>query len=643
MRVFLDPRFWFPLGCLLVWAAYAPGLAGGFLLDDFENFTQLERYARGEVAWWGPIVSNGSGPLGRPISMASFVATVAAGGHVPKSYLLGNLGLHLAIGAMLGILVTLMARLDQRLARHAGAFGAGIALLWLALPIHVSTVLYPVQRMAQMSTLFLVLGLTMFVTLRARLAEVPGSRTTPWLLLAGISGLALIGGLAKENGLLLPLLCLGLELTLFARMGDGRALAMRIHTVTMGVPTVLAIVALVVAHDRLLGAYATRDFSLVERVLTQPRALWDYVGAILLPSGPKLGIYQDGFAPSRGILSPWTTLPAILGWLIVVAAAWMARRTAPLAAAGAALFLGGHALESSIFPLELYFEHRNYLPSIGVLLTIGGAVPALGSALGTPTAAFRRAISIAPAALAVVMLVAVWGRAGVWGSPDLLIAQSEATRPDSPRVQAAIAARAIEKGNTELALEAIARTEALSGPLERGSTMVWRLIAACRSGATVGAPLLSEVKSALQPVPTTFGLRAGIVLADEIEAGRCPGLPMAEALALYAHWLSILEVPPNRLAAWRLRHVAGRIAALAGDLPRARELANAAWADSNWNVGVGVFVVQLDNTLRDRGAAARSVAQLRATAPTWDYSAMEAIDRFERHLADPSAWNPAVD
>lgn len=638
MRLIPDPRFWFPLGCLLVWLAYAPGLSGGFLLDDFENFTQLERYGRGEVAWWGPVVSNASGPLGRPLSMASFVATVAAGGHVPRSYLLGNLGLHVAIGALIGILVTLMARRDAATARRAGAYGAGIALLWMALPIQVSTVLYPVQRMAQMGALFMVLGLITFLVLRARLAAAPDSRATWWSLFASVTLFTLLGALAKENGALLPLLCLALEVTLFHAPHPGRRPALRIHALTVGVPAALAVVALVFASERLLGAYATRDFTLVERLMSQPRALWDYVGAILLPHGPRLGIYQDDFAPSRSLLSPWTTAPAIAGWLLVATGAWIARRKAPLASAGVALFLCGHALESTIFPLELYFEHRNYLPALGVLLAIAGLLPHMASALGTPSPAFRRAVAAMPVAIGGVMLLAVWSRAGVWGSPEVLVAQSEAARPDSPRVQAAIAARAIDEGNTALALDAIARTEALSGPNERGSTMIWRLIAACRSGQPVSDSLLDEVKSALQQLPTTFGLRAGIILGDEIEAGRCPGLQPEDARALYAKWLEVLAAPQASLAGWRLRHIAGRMAARAGDLRLARELAGQAWVDSGWNVGVGVFVVQIDNTLRDRTAATRSVAQLKATAPAWDFRVQAAIEEFERHLADGSAW-----
>ena len=42
-----------------------------------------------------------------------------------------------------------------------------------------------------------------------------------------------------------------------------------------------------------------------------------------------------------------------------------------MAAFAVLFFLAGHILESSIFPLELIFEHRNYLPSFGPWFALG--------------------------------------------------------------------------------------------------------------------------------------------------------------------------------------------------------------------------------------------------------------------------------
>ena len=38
---------------------------------------------------------------------------------------------------------------------------------------------------------------------------------------------------------------------------------------------------------------------------------------------------------------------------------------------GIAWFLVGHSIESTVFSLELYFEHRNYFPGVGLFLLAG--------------------------------------------------------------------------------------------------------------------------------------------------------------------------------------------------------------------------------------------------------------------------------
>ena len=628
----LDVRLLLVLGCLLVLASYWVGLRGGFLLDDQENFTQLERLARGEVTWLGPIVSNSSGPLGRPLSMASFVATVSAGGHVPWAYKVGNLFLHVSIGALMALLALLCTRRDASLSQRAPGLAVLLGVLWMALPIHVSTVLYPVQRMAQLSTFFLVAGLIAYVTIRERLAAAPESRGAAIGLLGSIIGFTALAALSKENGLLLPLLCLALEITLFANEARGRIAARNSLILTLGLPATLGAIALGMFHERLLGGYAIRDFTMLERLLTQPRVLWDYVLNVLLPAGPRLGVYQDDFSVSRTLWHPWTTLPALLGWLILLSAAVRWRKQAPVFAAGLFVFLGGHAMEAGIFPLELYFEHRNYFPSIGLLLMLSGIIPVLADRLGAITPAFRRLAAAAPIALALVMMGAVHARALVWASPELLMAQSQQNRPGSARVQSTLAARAMEDGDLGSALAHLDALERLSGPIERGSTAIWRVVAYCVTGHTVPEELVAAVRATLQPRPTVFGLRAGIILSERIEAGRCGGPTFAEWADLYRVWVDRLEVNPQSLAGWRLRLIAARLAAAAQDWPGALALGRDAWADSGWNPGAGIFVVQVANSIGDIDQSSQLVDQLVATAPPWDLRVQRAIASFREHL-----------
>jgi hypothetical protein len=71
------------------------------------------------------------------------------------------------------------------------------------------------------------------------------------------------------------------------------------------------------------------------------------------------------------LLTPWTTLPALLGLTGLVWLIWRLRNRTALVAFGIAWFLIGHVLESTVLPLEIAHEHRNYLPLFGIALIAG--------------------------------------------------------------------------------------------------------------------------------------------------------------------------------------------------------------------------------------------------------------------------------
>jgi hypothetical protein len=130
----------------------------------------------------------------------------------------------------------------------------------------------------------------------------------------------------------------------------------------------------------LWAGYELRPFSLVERLLSEARVIWFYLGLIVVPRISAFGLHHDDIIVSTGLFSPWTTLPSLLGLAGLIWLAWRMRRSAPLAAFGIAWFLIGHALESTVLPLELAHEHRNYVPLLGVLLAAGwGLLHALES------------------------------------------------------------------------------------------------------------------------------------------------------------------------------------------------------------------------------------------------------------------------
>jgi tetratricopeptide (TPR) repeat protein len=113
--------------------------------------------------------------------------------------------------------------------------------------------------------------------------------------------------------------------------------------------------------------YKIRDFTLKERVLTQFRVVLYYVTLLVCPHPSRLILDYD-FPISKTILDPPTTLISILivagliGYSI-----WTAKKR-PVLSFCILWYFGNLAIESSIFPLEMVYEHRLYIPSIGPII-----------------------------------------------------------------------------------------------------------------------------------------------------------------------------------------------------------------------------------------------------------------------------------
>ena len=351
---------------LCVWV-YWPGLDGPPLLDDNANLDPLEQLVASPELLTDVVRGNLSGPLGRPITMLSFgLEQVYLGGGLREKKQF-NLVLHLTIGTLLLLFCRdLFSRL--KLARPA-FLSLLVASLWLLSPLLLSTVLYSVQRMAQLSTLFTLLALWAY--LRCRLAV--GLARISW---GSVCLLALVcAPLSKENGLLaLPLVML-LEWTVLRFdifSPRARHLWVRAHIVLVVLGLVLVMSVIALRPEFVTAGYVSRDFTLGERLLTQARVLWFSFGQLLWTDRGGLGLYQDSYVLSRSILQPLSTLGAMLGWVLLFPLAlWLAWRRACYGVVfGLGFYLVAHAMESTVFPLEIYFEHRNYLPAMGVFIAL---------------------------------------------------------------------------------------------------------------------------------------------------------------------------------------------------------------------------------------------------------------------------------
>ncbi|MCR4298746.1 MAG: hypothetical protein NUV75_08350 [Gallionella sp.] len=422
---------------------YLPGLTGHFISDDGVNI-RINPYLKIDSldfsALWQAASYGGANPLSRPISMASFAVNHYFFGMNPYYFKAINLGIHLVNGVLVFVLARLLLGMHLRIRGaaddHAAAWVAlAVAAIWLLHPFNLTGVLYVVQRMTSLSALFTLAGLALYLHGRKKLLD--GSRSGFVAIGAAIFVFTPLAALCKENGALLPLLILVVEATLLrwnAPDRDTRRMLTAIVGLSAAVPLLFGLFYVLNNPSLILGGYAWRDFSLTERLMTEARVLWFYLHMIVLPSMGEMGLHHDDILISRSLFSPWTTLPAIAGLLLLAVAAFVLRHKHPLLTFGIAFFFAGHVMESTIIPLELAFEHRNYLPMFGILLPL--AYYALDPRLHVSSVRVRRAAFL----LLVILFAGLTAtRAQQWGDTLMMRTLEVERHPRSVRAHTDLA------------------------------------------------------------------------------------------------------------------------------------------------------------------------------------------------------------
>lgn len=416
---------------LTVSVVFAFGLPGSFVLDDVANIVEnsgirLQSLRPSAVA--DAAFSVQLGGTFRTLPTLTFALDhLRAGGLDPATFRATNIGIHVLTALVLVWMLRDLLIAARVAPTRAQWLAPALALTWALHPLQVSAVLYIVQRMQTMATLFVVLSLWAYI--RARLAQIAGESGRKGLLLAGLAWVGALG--CKEDAILVPAYLLILEVTLFRFHAASASVARTIRSgfiVATGIG-VLLYLFVVVPNMWSWDSYPTRDFTTIERLLTQTRVLCMYLWQIVLPLPSNMPFFYDWLQPSRGMLSPWTTLSSLLFIIALLAAAYRARMVRPLFSLGVLLFFAGHLITSNVIGLELAFEHRNHLPLLGIVLAVADLVMVGGERLR------MRALllGVAGAVLILILAGATASRAQDWKSGFQLARTSTRLAPTSVR------------------------------------------------------------------------------------------------------------------------------------------------------------------------------------------------------------------
>jgi tetratricopeptide (TPR) repeat protein len=429
---------------LLTVLCYRPSLSGPFVFDDIPN---LEIMGKGGGlasldSYIEFVFSAQASTIGRPLSLLSFAFDGQTWPTDPHPFRVTNLLLHMATGLLIFLLTRSVFSTAHKL-ETAEKLAFLCMTLWLIHPLLVSTTAYVVQRMTQLSALFTLAGLLCYVHGRQHLAEQSGKG---WYWVIGGTGFfGALALLSKETGILLPGFALILELTVFRSTelpGRTRKIVLSLYCL----PLAALVSYFVINWPALSAGFDYRPFSVSERLLTQAIVLVDYLQQAITPRLSGLGVFHDDYPVSRGLLSPATTAASLLTIIALLVLAIGARKKWPFISLGILWFFFGHSLEAAPVALELYFEHRNYLPLLGLLIAVVSLLPALSRS-------FLRITTVFIVLVIVMEGFLTWQAAIPWGNEARLMQTALAEHPDSLRAQQYVANRYIVHGMHAEALE----------------------------------------------------------------------------------------------------------------------------------------------------------------------------------------------
>lgn len=571
-----------------IFMVYCPGVTGSFIFDDLTNITnnsliQIEELNSSNL--YSAATSGNAGPFKRPIAMLSFALNYYfAAGYEPSSFKLTNIVIH-CINALL------LFALCQQLSKRATAsstnqpgenslyffwFSSGISILWALHPINLTSVLYVVQRMTSLSTLFSLGCIILYIAGRNRIITNGLNWLNISLFIASAANLTL-ALFSKENALLIPLIILLIEVVLYPQALPWtyfRQLSQNKRLLTWALLIVAGSFALLAAIEYAEGGFQSRPFNMLERVLTESRVICFYIGLIFIPRINGFGLFHDDIALSTSLLSPWTTIPSILFIIVLIASAFYLIKKNPLYALGIGWFFIGHLLESTIFPLEIAHEHRNNLPSIGLILAAISLIP---------HAAINNKKLIAGFLLVALILGSTtWLRAKQWGNYQSLAYYEASHHPNSPAIQALLSNAANQAGDIDVATEAIKKAMQLE-PNETAYAMHYQNILAIHNKSIpdeLQQETLRRIKANRLTPSTQLALN---------QIGGClKKAPCAPLKNNYLEWLdAVIKKQPSNATYYYLRGKAKRslnhdLAAL-NDYQRAHEL-NATLLNPLWEM-----------------------------------------------------------
>ncbi len=375
----------------------------------------------------------------RYVTLLSFALNYAVGGYEPFGYNLVNIVIHIINAMLVYSLVSLILATPAADKEQAGlsAMPFICSLIFLVHPIETQAVNYISQRFASLATLFYLLSVTTF--LRARLCLDVGEKAggKRYLFYAISLVAAVVAQKTKEISFTLPFVIVSFEFIFFSSREDILKRFLRLIPFLI----TLAIIPLSLLLPEAGGTdYAfTTSGSLkqvqletlstaspYEYLMTQFRVIVTYIRLLLFPMNQNLAYAY----PKYNSLLAWQVFVSLifLASIFFSSVYWLIRSKRKgdvlgiMLSVGILWFFVTISTESSVIPLiNVIFEHRLYLPSVGFFIALSAAFLYIVGFLKKPDGArLPRVAWVVLVAVVIILSFLSYKRNIVWSSELML-------------------------------------------------------------------------------------------------------------------------------------------------------------------------------------------------------------------------------
>ncbi len=281
------------------------------------------------------------------------------------------------------------------------------ALLFLIHPLQTQAITYIVQRYASLTGAFYLASMASYVW-----ARISAKQTYRIGLFAACGCFALLALFTKQNALTLPLTILAIEAILFQTKSKKLIIS---TLVTVGILLgIWFICSMLLNYDPFSFATldrltkATGSISRSDYFINQMPLIWKYIALFFWPKG----LHLDYWVPFHQNFTPLITTALIAHLLMLALAAALIRRL-PLISFAIFFYYISHLVESGLIPIpDLFFEHRAYLPNLGLCLLSAWLLTVV-----LPKYLNTKIFIGVTVALLLALGVTTWNRNNTWRNP----------------------------------------------------------------------------------------------------------------------------------------------------------------------------------------------------------------------------------